>query len=885
MRMTRGTTRSSWWPSRAWLLAWALAVPAEGGEVPLTVRDPAGGARAAEPVTSGVPLPKGAVFSASDLRLVDARGLEVPAQFKVLSRWDGPPEDEAKALKWVLVDFQADVPAGGESVYRLQFGPGVSRGAYGPALLRPDGPHYRIETGALSLPLRTDALRFLGGLAVRGVPAVPESPDNRIVVVEEGGMVYAAAPPTEAVVEENGPLKAVIRLSGPFQDPQGNPLGAPSASTRLRQPYPYVLYNLRLTAYKGKDYLKVLFILENNGASGAWPESKFAPAQTIRIEELRLDARPALAASGLRLHTPAGSHALGAGFVLTSRGSSSGVDTFPYRLLLGSFLAEQGSKHAGFLEVGDGSLNVAVGMKRFHQQHPKDVSFAGGRLSFALLPAGEGYPPGASAYAFDGGRHKGHELLYRFSAGPRDEAATRAAMRLLDDPLFAFAPSRWYAETKAWTLLAPEAVEAADPGQRQAILRYERLIDAFVDLSAAEPAGSRPASTIASYRGDSAQWHGWMHFGDILWSKSYSSLHYDWTYIMFLHMMRHGDPLFYRMAQEFLPHRRDVDQYWGDRTDTGGEHVWINHLSRYEADCHNDPAAATSYGCNPTPKPSHNWNGGLVLGYLLTGDEEAKRAALEHYKYAANNYSRLLAQKATGGLELRNQGWTIEGLVNLYRALGDPRHIQLALAIAKNNLLHWEQQLGGKGVWEGPEVGTPSMQNTMFMYVSQPLVELYYETLDPDLGRLLARMADFTVAKNLSQGDTDSRGWYRPLTSHYEYTQPNQPGGDTLRSFFFADLCAAAYDATGERRYLDYARRLFRDATYHYMYEGSAYIDPARRDPATWADDKFTGTWSKVKGWLGRAHQAYLSLEHRLAASPSPPDTAPPAPPTGLVAR
>ena len=54
-------------------------------EVKLTVAESAGVARAAEPVTSGVPFAKGAVKDVANLALADAAGKPLPAQFTRLA--------------------------------------------------------------------------------------------------------------------------------------------------------------------------------------------------------------------------------------------------------------------------------------------------------------------------------------------------------------------------------------------------------------------------------------------------------------------------------------------------------------------------------------------------------------------------------------------------------------------------------------------------------------------------------------------------------------------------------------------------------------------------------------------------------------------------------
>jgi hypothetical protein len=216
-------------------------------------------------------------------------------------------------------------------------------------------------------------------------------------------------------------------------------------------------------------------------------------------------------------------------------------------------------------------------------------------------------------------------------------------------------------------------------------------------------------------------------------------------------------------------------------------------------------------------------------------------------------------------------------LLNLYRALGRQEYLDLALAIGKNDLLYGEQLAGGKGVWEGPEaspvpgytVNQTQMENTMYMYVAEALVDLYQESRDADIGQLIVRMAQFAKTKDFYGGDYNLAGNYRPLQSDYTYRGPDTRGsGDTLRGFFFSNLAATAFQITGDPSYMDFARRLFEDATFYYEYAGPDYINPSRRDPATFADDMYNSTWSKAKGWLLRAHQVYLRTEEALLPPP-----------------
>src|SRR5687768_11803547 len=87
----------------------------EAREVPtittLNIANAEAFARVAEPVTSGVPLPQSLqLMNTPGLRILDGSGQGVPAQFRVLGRWNGGPQDAALPIKWLEVHFAANVP-------------------------------------------------------------------------------------------------------------------------------------------------------------------------------------------------------------------------------------------------------------------------------------------------------------------------------------------------------------------------------------------------------------------------------------------------------------------------------------------------------------------------------------------------------------------------------------------------------------------------------------------------------------------------------------------------------------------------------------------------------------------------------------------------------
>ena len=112
----------------------------------LTVLNPSGVARRSSPARSGVPFPQGVLGSSRTMRLLDQSGSEVALQTRTLGRWhDG-------TVKWVLVDFQADVPVTSEAEYTLEYGSAVSRGTYEkPLRVSEDESGVTVDTGRLRI--------------------------------------------------------------------------------------------------------------------------------------------------------------------------------------------------------------------------------------------------------------------------------------------------------------------------------------------------------------------------------------------------------------------------------------------------------------------------------------------------------------------------------------------------------------------------------------------------------------------------------------------------------------------------------------------------------------------------------------------------------------
>ena len=88
-------------------------------EVRLSVTEPSGVARSSWPVTSGIPLGRGALRDPDRVALFDGQGKPLPLQTEVLTRWpDG-------SIRWLLLDFPIGLLPNETSVLKLRYGKDV----------------------------------------------------------------------------------------------------------------------------------------------------------------------------------------------------------------------------------------------------------------------------------------------------------------------------------------------------------------------------------------------------------------------------------------------------------------------------------------------------------------------------------------------------------------------------------------------------------------------------------------------------------------------------------------------------------------------------------------------------------------------------------------
>lgn len=225
----------------ALVLVCVASTIALAAEAPLRVANWADAARNGWPVTGGVPLPRGEVTDLSEIALL-SDGEPVAVQLAALAHWDNG------SIKWVLVDFPADITAGEACDYSLRFGDGASSAAAAkeaPLTWERTDEGVAIDTGAIRA---TTGPRLIHELSLRKGDTwvqVMDAPGDLLVSgsgTRAGEFRSSLDPDPEIEVEEAGPQRICVRVKGWHRNEAGER---------------FVAYVLRVHAFAGKPWLKV----------------------------------------------------------------------------------------------------------------------------------------------------------------------------------------------------------------------------------------------------------------------------------------------------------------------------------------------------------------------------------------------------------------------------------------------------------------------------------------------------------------------------------------------------------------------------------------------------------------------------------------------------
>jgi exo-rhamnogalacturonan lyase-like protein len=594
-------------------------------DISLIVEERAGIERVDEPVTVGLPFPRGVVSDSALLTLWDARGGQLFLQAQPLSHWsDG-------SVRWMLLDFQASVNENARACYQIQTGSGRRKECRAPSLsVRESTSQIVIDTGKATFFLNRRLCKPFDRVRLAGEDFIAEEGSSFVLTDDRGRECVPYV--HDCVIETIGPLRATVRARGELKAGSGFGLAR---------------FVARLSFYAGSGLVAMQVTLHNPRAArhpgGLWDlgdeGSIYFTDLTVHVP-LRTDSDPHVSWT-TQPHQVEKQHSVGRLEIYqdSSGGenwrSANHVNRFGqlkqsfqgYRVSAWDSFVEQGLRATPIIAVLGESGGVAATIEKFWQNCPKAMEANGNELVLRLFPRQHN-----DLFELQGGEQKTHTLYLQFN-GPKEEAN----LAWVHDRLMPRAAPEDYAESKACSYVAP--LEQDENAECRALLAS---------------AISGPQSFFA--RREMIDEYGWRHFGDLYADHeaigrtgalpviAHYNNQYDVIYGAIVEYLRGGDRRWFELAADLARHVIDIDIYHteNDRPAYNGGLFW--HTDHYL-----DAGTATHRTYSKTslnvrdprcygggPSNEHNYTSGLLHHYYLTGDETAREAVLSLADWVIN---------------------------------------------------------------------------------------------------------------------------------------------------------------------------------------------------------------------------------------------------------
>ncbi len=555
---------------------------AEGRSLSLFVQEFDGLARPGELAGGGIPLPDGFAGDTGEMTLMDGSGEIRPAQFWAMGRWP------SGCIQWLYVQ----TPVSLEAHKRLGMKLAAQEGAPVPeprVRVTQDAGKIVLENRYVRVLLPTQRFGFPGGVSFDsegkwnfspGIMAVREA---RLLAEDSEGTAFSWGEDesVEAIVEEDGPLRAIVRLA-----------------RGVRPPYAEQSLDLVVRVYLEGDCpaLRIEMTYINTEGCG-----ELEDLRDIQQKRLGLRRRP-----GNTDRPTRGIKRIGRlGYTVEIAGADGGVvfggdgdveliaKTAKAALVQDRvdrywFDGSGGRCAGGWVGVPGAQGEVLLAGRDFREQFPKGIRWdrEAGRATL------EFWPPEAGPLDFYPGWAKTHEVLVGF---PRDGAERAALLTGFRAPLRLCPTSDAYLESGA-------VDPFIEPDWARWPLFECAVGDSFAQAVAAQNFGEIDYGD--RYIAEGERYHNGYHAPDQEW---------------LIHYQRTGDERYFRLARPMVRHRMDIDVLHWPPEDAGRCHAEynVNHW---------------------TPgRQIKAWIEGLAMYALMAGDRRVREVIAECGGWLARN--------------------------------------------------------------------------------------------------------------------------------------------------------------------------------------------------------------------------------------------------------
>ncbi len=564
-----------------------------------------------QPVTLGIPLPRGVLVDAGSIGLVDGAGRTHEVQTQPLARWnDG-------SVKWLLLDFVLRDEPAGRSVWKL-----------GASVVPTQQPSHRLQleqtetsltinTGSATFEICDGKTQLLRRVILDGTNVLEDSTGQILLNDSRGRRV---SPRVERVeVETRGPVRATVRLEGSFP-----------GWKRCR-------FVARMCFYAGTGLMRLRLTVHNPQRArhhgGLWD---LGDEGSALFRELALEfGLNATSSPVVSWSVEEDQQAQCGSDPLEIYQDSSGGENWQSRNHLNrqgqipctfrGYRSRHGNKElcghraTPIVQVSGDKESLTVAVPEFWQQFPKALEVRGSLVRIGLFPH-----QFSDLFELQGGEQKTHTVWLNFGSL---ESTSKESMNWVHHPAIACAEPTWYATSGVVPHIAPSGVtdDRLDLYLRDALEGNQNLFA----------------------RREIIDEYGWRNFGEVYADHegefytgstpviSHYNNQYDQVHGMLLQFWRTGDRRWFALADPLARHVIDIDIYHTneDRAAYNGGLFWFTDHYKDAATCtHRTYSRANcqpgdrSYGGGPGG--CHNFTTGLLHYYYQTGEPLAREAVM-----------------------------------------------------------------------------------------------------------------------------------------------------------------------------------------------------------------------------------------------------------------
>ena len=604
----------------------------------------------------GVPWARGRLAPGTQLALATGDGTAVPVQSWPLAYWpDG-------SLKWTGHAIGAEGAAGS----RYLLAPGVPATPEHPVTVRHDGSDLVLANGTVEVRLATRGDVLIRSLQRDGrttattgrlVLQVQDRPDDESGTPER--VAYRGVV-DRAVVEQSGPVRAVVRLTGSYHGPRNRRILPWTLRVYLASGEAVrLVHSFTWDADAGRDFVRGLglqlsvpmtdetydrHVRFGATGGGVWGEPvrvltglRRDPGAAVNAAQVEGTATPPIAqwnpqvSAGYQQLAQWGDYRL-------AQESSEHFTIAKRTSAAGSWLrhAGRGRRASGFGYVGGASGGLGFGLNDFWQRFPRalDIEQADTATAQVTVWSWAPHAPAMDLRHYDTTAHGldlGYEDVQEGFSTPEGIVGSSEMV------LWAFAatPSRSRIAALEPVLTAPPQL-VADPAWYQAASVFGRW--SLPDRSTAARTTLENAldNQIAFYAGqvDQRQWYGFWNYGDVM--HTYDADRHEWRYdaggyawdnaelgsdaMLWYAFLRSGRPEVFRLARAMTRHVSEVDTHHAGRFAGLGSRHNVSHWG--------DGAKEARIGESFTKRFAYYLTADELLGDLIRTSLRADRTLL-----------------------------------------------------------------------------------------------------------------------------------------------------------------------------------------------------------------------------------------------------------------